>query len=133
MQLLLISKFNKGELFIIEHNIRTKICDTLEPLHPVIPAGEHILTMYSSPKWSAKSKCILPFYVLLFTTLSIIDHAFEIHIGCTIKDTNACILVGELSNNGTLINSTHTFFKLICHILVKQCWVIKLTIQRTNG
>jgi hypothetical protein len=113
MKLILTSTGNNGILSMESNGHSYKICDTLEPLVPVIPAGNYKVRLFVSSHWMEKSLCPLPFYVLKLYGNNIDYRDFEIHPGNTISDTKGCVLVGDFNGKSMLLNSQITFIKLL--------------------
>lgn len=133
MEFLLESTGNIGQLYEVYKNDQKFLFNTLEPLIPVIAAGRYELVLYDSPKHFHKCNCPLPFYVLLLKEPTSKGHFYEMHIGNTIKDTEACICIGDIAVGNILQNSAFTFIKFIQHIMLNQNQRHYLTINRLDG
>lgn len=84
------------------------VCEycTLEPSIPVLPIGEHNLSLTYSPRFSPKSPYRKFLGVPLISSPDCPERrGIRIHIGNTVKDTRGCVLIGtEISQDG-IINS----------------------------
>lgn len=93
-----------------------RMCDTLEPQWRDYKNGEEKIKYVSAiPEgryqirfaWSNKKKKLMPYllHVPMF-------EGIMIHTGNTARDTAGCILVGENTQVGKVLNSTSTFQKI---------------------
>lgn len=90
---------------------------TLEPIKPIIPIGDYLVTCTYSPKYSAKP----PYdkYEGVPLVNGVFGHeGIRIHIGNYLSDTNGCILVGTSSDGTLLLNSKKAYCKLM--VLISQ-------------
>ncbi len=87
---------------------------TLEPVVPVIPTGDYLVTITYSPKFSNKKPYDKYEGVPLVNGVS--GHeGIRIHIGNYVSDTNGCIMVGS-SHDGTLLLNSK---KAYCNLMLK--------------
>lgn len=94
-------------------------CHTLEPpykrSHPCIPAGRYRVIVNMSPKF----KKLLPRLLNVPGRDGIL-----IHSGNTAKDTEGCILVGDNTQVGKVLNSRITMARLQPKIeAADECWI----------
>lgn len=83
---------------------------TLEPQIPVIPVGEHNLSLTYSSRFSSK----LPYRnyrgVPLISSPACPDRrGIRIHIGNTVRDTRGCVLIGTDFSQDGIVNSRAAF------------------------
>ena len=105
-----------GELFCDYGQGYKKLFDTLDPL--IVQSGGYTIELYASPDWAAKSNTELPYYVPLICGKNADTHFYEFHPGNWLKDSKACVLVGDVNEDDktqpALRNSSTTFIKLLC-------------------
>lgn len=90
-----------------------KLC-TLEPITPIIPKGDYLVTLTYSPKFSGKAPYDKYSGVPLINGVS--GHeGVRIHIGNYLSDTSGCILVGSSDDGTLLLNSK----KAYCNLLIR--------------
>lgn len=87
---------------------------TLEPQVPVIPVGEHNLSLTYSPRFSPK----LPYRnyrgVPLVSSPDCPERrGIRIHIGNTVKDTRGCILIGTDFSQDGIVNSRAAYIEFM--------------------
>lgn len=87
---------------------------TLEPQIPVVPQGEHNLSLTYSPRFSPK----LPYRryrgVPLISSPDCPEcRGIRIHIGNTVKDTRGCILIGTDFSHDGIVNSRSAYVEFM--------------------
>ena len=117
MQLVLERKWKKNGYTIGVLSYKgERICDTLEPQWRDYKNGEQkVMCLSAIPEgryvirfaWSNKKKKLMP-YLLNVPMFS----GVMIHTGNTAKDTAGCILVGQNTKVGMVLESTKTFQSL---------------------
>lgn len=88
---------------------------TLEPVAPVIPTGDYLVTPTYSPKFSSKH----PYdkYDGVPLVCGVAGHdGIRIHIGNYLSDTTGCILVGTSHDGTLLLNSKKAYCDLMVRI-----------------
>lgn len=75
-----------------------KVCETLENKAKLIPCGEYNLNVSKSQKFCR----MLP---LVYNDEVPMHRGIRIHVGNSVKDSSACILVGFQRNDDRLVNS----------------------------
>lgn len=89
-------------------------CFTLEPSVPVIPLGSHNVSLTYSSRFSRRVPYKHYRGVPLISSPSCpASRGIRIHIGNYPHDTSGCILVGSGHCNTGLLNSRHTYEKLM--------------------
>lgn len=94
--------FTIGELLILSE-VNTHICYTLERgtigaepnRNYAIPAGAYSLELYNSQKFGEE-------LIRVYNSVVPSKRSILIHAGNSVKDTQGCILVGELSGNAKM-------------------------------
>lgn len=87
---------------------------TLEPVNPIVPIGDYLVTCTYSPKFSNKSPYDKYDGVPLLNGVP--GHeGIRLHIGNYLSDTSGCILVGTSSDGTLLLNSK----KAYCNLMVR--------------
>lgn len=81
---------------------------TLEPVRPLIPVGNYLVTFTYSPKFSNKFPYKNYKGVPLVNGVPL-HEGIRIHIGNSLKDTNGCILIGHNSDGTILYDSSHAY------------------------
>lgn len=87
--------------------------------HTAIPAGTYVVNMgILSPKF-ANREWAIPYGGKIPTLMKVpgFDRVL-IHVGNSVADTDACLLVGENKEKGKVLNSVRTFRSLMDDILV---------------
>lgn len=87
---------------------------TLEPRVPVVPLGEHNLSLTYSSRFSSK----LPYRkyrgVPLISSPSCPERrGIRIHIGNTLRDTRGCILIGTDFSQDGILNSRAAYIEFM--------------------
>lgn len=88
---------------------------TLEPIMPIIPKGDYLLTFTYSPRFSLK----IPYKdyngVPLINGVKGHD-GVRIHVGNYLSDTSGCVLVGSSSDNTMLFKSRIAYRDLMTRV-----------------
>lgn len=119
-------KYTIGELYVN----REYVCDTLEPIDMVgrgevyqlgrsaVPVGHYTL---DPNVWSPRFDCAMP---------RIMDFAYSknilIHWGNTPQDTEGCILVGQNTQVGKVLNSRDTWKRLMALLCTAKSWKLHI-------
>lgn len=85
---------------------------TLEPIKPIIPSGDYLLTFTYSPKFSVKAPYAKYDGVPLVNGVPGHD-GIRIHVGNYLADTIGCILVGTSHDGTLLLNSKKAYCDLM--------------------
>lgn len=87
---------------------------TLEPQIPVIPQGEHNLSLTYSPRFSPKLLYRKYRGVPLISSPTCPERrGIRIHIGNTVRDTRGCVLIGTDFSQDGIVNSRAAYIEFM--------------------